>query len=94
MKLSFRPNQAGAGSIRTMAIGMAVGRRCAGLVCVSQLGDSRITQQQQGLNQVALRSAVLAIDHLQDLARTNEVVACSGIGFVGGALGSGICVVV
>jgi hypothetical protein len=61
---------------------------------VSQLGDSRIAQQQQGLDQVALRSAVLAIDHLQDLARSNEVIACSGIGFVGSALGSGICVVV
>jgi hypothetical protein len=46
------------------------------------------------LNEVALCRPVLAIDHLQDLARSNEVVACRGIGFIGGALGVGIRVVV
>lgn len=61
---------------------VAIGLWGSAFESLRQVGDSSETELQQRLDQISLRSAILALYGLQDLSDSNEAVACVGVGFI------------
>lgn len=61
---------------------------------MDQVGDPRVTEEHQSLDNLPLGRSIVAFDHIQNLSHSNEVIASIGVRFVVGGASVAIGVVV